>query len=627
MSGADDERGERDVEDVRETLTGESPEISKNMITDTVTFTVNGTIVTVPAEGTLLTALREKLRSTIATTSVKDGCAPQGQCGCCTVWVDGEPRVSCVTPVARVKGRKVTTLEGLDADVRAAWSEALCATGGSQCGFCTPGIIMRLAAKVRREHFRAQDEMGMVAPGAPDAKSFPGATSSRDTPGSSSDRDDIDVVDNALLAHLCRCTGWQTIHEAAVMVRTGQISSHDDTHRDLRRAAERATLEGHAPQVVGLHVALGEGGFADDHAPTLALVAVVAPNTGRIAEQISDVTWVLGDDPAAARKAAGVVPGRKSTIPVSWPIDVPANYQSSVAKPFVRTLRTTWVEPGYLEPDAVWCVPGGEPVGPLTNGGAFGGKVARGTDTEDLGTVARRLADGHGRPVRILLSREDVVRLGPKRPPMALAVRADGSGELWAAKTPGLRQLVDRIAPDWVVHEVSISAEGRSSLGMRAAGWAEIAIMRSAVRDISGRVDRHPRSISMDREYTDYVLAPNGAQAWAGVTDDSVTVRVQCGPVLDDVVLRSYCIGAAHMALGWVRSEGIAVDEFGVPLDLTIRSLGILRAIDMPHVHVEIVPSPRGEPINGSDAVFAAVAAAAWRHAGFPPAWPCSTTV
>jgi CO/xanthine dehydrogenase Mo-binding subunit len=75
------------------------------------------------------------------------------------------------------------------------------------------------------------------------------------------------------------------------------------------------------------------------------------------------------------------------------------------------------------------------------------------------------------------------------------------------------------------------------------------------------------------------------------------------------------------MALGWVRSEGLAVDDAGVPVDLTIRSLGILRAAEMPEVDVEIVPDV-GEPVNGSDAVFAAVAAAAWRHAGHPPRWP-----
>ena len=92
-------------------------------------------------------------------------------------------------------------------------------------------------------------------------------------------------------------------------------------------------------------------------------------------------------------------------------------------------------------------------------------------------------------------------------------------------------------------------------------------------------------------------------------------------PPLDEVVLRSYCIGAAHMALGWVRSEGVAVDGAGEPQDLTIRSFGILRAVDMPPVDVRIEPDD-GPPVNGSDAVFAAVAAAAWRHLGFPPEWP-----
>ena len=56
---------------------------------------------------------------------------------------------------------------------------------------------------------------------------------------------------------------------------------------------------------------------------------------------------------------------------------------------------------------------------------------------------------------------------------------------------------------------------------------------------------------------------------------------MRCGDPLDEVVLRSYCTGAAHMALGWVRSEGLAVGADGVPVDLTIRSFGILRAADI----------------------------------------------
>ena len=69
------------------------------------------------------------------------------------------------------------------------------------------------------------------------------------------------------------------------------------------------------------------------------------------------------------------------------------------------------------------------------------------------------------------------------------------------------------------------------------------------------------------------------------------TIRVAAGDPLDEIVLRSYCIGAAHMALGWVTSEGIAVDEEGEPLDLTIRSFGVLRAVDTPPITVEIEPT------------------------------------
>ena len=70
-------------------------------------LTVDGREVSFPDDGsTLLDLLRERL----GITSAKDGCSPQGQCGCCTVLVDGQPRVSCVTPARRVAGRTITTL-------------------------------------------------------------------------------------------------------------------------------------------------------------------------------------------------------------------------------------------------------------------------------------------------------------------------------------------------------------------------------------------------------------------------------------------------------------------------------------------------------------------------------------
>src|SRR6202034_2209059 len=119
------------------------------------------------------------------------------------------------------------------------------------------------------------------------------------------------------------------------------------------------------------------------------------------------------------------------------------------------------------------------------------------------------------------------------------------------------------------------------------------------------------------------VTAPSGAWAAARILPDgSVEVEVDAGPSLDDVVLRSYCIGAAHQAMGWVRSEGIAVDDDGASRDLTIRSFGILRARDTPPITVATRTKTEGDPVNGSDAVFAAVAASCWRAEGLPPQWP-----
>ena len=105
-------------------------------------FVLDGRAVEVPDDGcSLLEALRDRLH----VRSAKDGCSPQGQCGCCTVLVDGQARVACVTPARRVAGREVTTVEGLDDADR--WAAAFTAAGASQCGFCTPGIVVRLSAR------------------------------------------------------------------------------------------------------------------------------------------------------------------------------------------------------------------------------------------------------------------------------------------------------------------------------------------------------------------------------------------------------------------------------------------------------------------------------------------------
>jgi xanthine dehydrogenase small subunit len=531
-----------------------------------VALVVDGRRLEVPDDGgSLLDVLRERL----GIRTLKDGCSPQGQCGCCTVLVDGQPRVACVTPARRVRGRSITTLDGLDPAERAAWGDAFCATGASQCGFCTPGIVMRLS--------------GLRARGtAPD---------------------DHPAVEQALLAHLCRCTGWRTILDAWAAYGTPARPGAGPP-RDLAAACRRATIEGRTPQRVDPEVPLGQGGFADDTAPADALVAMPDGAGG----------WAVGESVAEARVVAAKVQGRRTTAELRHPIEPPAG-------DWAVTLRTTWVEPAYLELDASWCLPRGGPASPLANGGAFGGKQA--TVVTD---AARHLADRHGRPVRVLLAREDAVRLGAKRPPMAAGVSGDGSGVIRVARTGGVAAAIASVAPGLVVEEVDIPGPPTSATP-RAAGWGEaLALLAGAgVRvDPAGRAAGVIEALADGGRARVAIRSPDGAVARADVVlgaDPRVGVAVSCGDPLDEVTLRSYCVGAAHMALGWVCSEGLAVDEAGEVHDLTIRSFGVLRAVDTPAIEVTVEPSD-SPSVNGSDATFAAVAAAAWLAQGCPPAWP-----
>ena len=498
------------------------------------------------------------LREDLGLTGAKDGCSPQGQCGCCTVLVDGAPRVACVTPVRRVQGREITTVEGLDADVAADWAQAFCAVGASQCGFCTPGIVMRLEGQHPTE----------CAP--------------------------------ALLGHLCRCTGWQTIGEAWELRSAAQTASK--AGRDLAKASARATIEGGVGQMIDPSIVLGGGGgFAADTAPAGALRAV-SDGAGN---------WVVATTLAEARRVAAKTQGRRTTLPPGWPLEIPEG-------DWLVRLQTTWVEPAYLETDASWCLPGGEPSSPVGNGGAFGAKALSGPTRSPVMEAARHLADLHGVPVLASLSREDSVRLGPKRPPVAAGVDANGNGLFRVVATPGIVAAIASVAPGLTIEQVVVPGPPTSA-AIRGAGWVEAAVLMAAATALRRS---HVRGDSVT------VRAPNGAEASAvfDQTAGSIVVEVSCGDPLDIVMLRSYCIGAAHMAYSWVTSESLAVDPAGQPNDLTIRSFGIVRAIDMPNVEVS-VRNDTTTPINGSDAVFAAVAAAVWLEAGLVPRWPTSDKI
>jgi aerobic-type carbon monoxide dehydrogenase small subunit (CoxS/CutS family) len=531
-----------------------------------VRFRCNGVDTSVEAaEGeSLLSVLRERL----GIVSVKDGCAPQGQCGCCTVLVDGEPRVACVTPAVRIEGRSVTTVEGLTPEVRDGLAASFVGSGGSQCGFCTPGIVMRACG------VRARD------------------------------------LDRALAAHLCRCTGWRTIYDAI------RGDTPIDAERDLGAAARRAELEGGVAQIVRADVPLGGAPFADDTAPRDALVAVpLPPGSSADAVEADGLRWVVGPSLLEARTATGKVQGRRTTAEERPPLfeRLPGCPPGGVR------LATSWVEPAYLEPDASWCEPGGVPASPVANGGAFGGKLS-----SRAPSAARELADRLGRPVRVVYAREDVVRLGPKRPPIAAcAVWREGTVHIEGVVANGGAAAFTRewptpyrcgVVAEW--SEVSVNGPPVGT-DARATGLAELAILVDGAIDAAG-IDR--ATLTDDPALLDVcVRVPSGASAGARVHTDvagaieRIEVRVAAGDPLDEIVLRSYALGAAHMALGWVCTESLTVDPgTGEVHDLTIRSFGIVRARDMPPVDISVVTDAR-EPLAGSsDAVFAAVAAATW---------------
>jgi len=153
-----------------------------------ITLTVNGEpeIVDVPSQMTLLQMLREKL----ALTGTKNGCAA-GECGACTVLMNGKPVNSCLVLAVECDGARIVTVEGLAHDGQLdPVQETIVAEGGVQCGFCTPGILVSARALLDR------------------------------TPQPS----DYEIRD-ALVGNLCRCTGYLRIIDAvkeAALEESGQ---------------------------------------------------------------------------------------------------------------------------------------------------------------------------------------------------------------------------------------------------------------------------------------------------------------------------------------------------------------------------------------------------------------------
>jgi xanthine dehydrogenase molybdenum-binding subunit len=440
-------------------------------------------------------SLLEVLRGELRCTTLKDGCAPQGQCGCCLALVDGRPKNSCAVPAEKVEGKSVLTLEGVSEDEKKLYADAFQATAGLQCGFCTPGLVLRIKWLADQDRPLSRAEIA-----------------------------------KALDGHLCRCTGYVKIVDAAELILAAKRGGPWPV------PAEGGGVGARLQRYQGADLALGKRPFVGDldfpgmlhgavvlspHArarllhvdvrSALAAPGVVAVATAKdvpgdrwvgilypdwpilVAEGeevrcVGDVVAaVAAETPRAARAAAELVEARYEPLP---PVLDPAHAiragaprvnpkhenvlsRTRIARGEVdaalaasaHVVTGTWetqrIEHLYLEPESALAVPLadgrlhlysqgqgifddrrqvasvlGEPedrvfVELVPNGGAFGGK-------EDMSVQALTalLARLTGRPVRVTLDREQSIRMHPKRHPMTLTytVGCDALGKLTAAR-------------------------------------------------------------------------------------------------------------------------------------------------------------------------------------------------
>ena len=247
-------------------------------------FTVNGQTVSVgDHHDHLLAALRDELRI----TSPKDGCSPSGQCGCCTVLIDGKARISCQTSLEKAAGAEITTLEGVDEDERQRMADTFAAHGALQCGFCTPGIVMRTVALLGRDKETTRDDAA-----------------------------------RHLGAHLCRCTGYVKILDAVESLAAGETPV----------AITEGGVGGRGVKYEGQELSLGDRGFIDDMEPEGCLHGAVVLSEHARAD-------IMPIEPADALAMPGVVavltaddvPGelRSGLIHKDWPAFIPVGGRTS----------------------------------------------------------------------------------------------------------------------------------------------------------------------------------------------------------------------------------------------------------------------------------------------------------
>jgi len=249
--------------------------------------------------------LLEVLREGCGVVSPKNGCAPEGACGCCLVVIDGRPALSCLRKPEQMAGHDITTLEGLPELTRQTIAKAFVLEGGVQCGFCIPGIVVRASHLI---------EQGKT--------------------------DDRDAIAKALDGHVCRCTGYgriiDAIQTAGEAMRNGGTLPRQEPRRHsffgeefglsrnpaFRRGqcdADGAASNTHGigcstARVGGLQQTLGEKPFVDDmRAPGMLHGAMVLSEHPR-AKVLAIHTEAAATSPGVERIfTARDVPGERGT--------------------------------------------------------------------------------------------------------------------------------------------------------------------------------------------------------------------------------------------------------------------------------------------------------------------------
>ena len=239
--------------------------------------------------------LLEVLREECGVTSAKNGCAPEGACGCCLVMIDGRPALSCLRKPEQMDGHQIVTLDGIPDETRRIIADAFVLEGGVQCGFCIPGIVVRAASLI--EH------------------------------GKTGDRD---AIAKALDGHICRCTGYGRIIDA---IQTAGEAIHDSRqlpeeprrhhffgedyglHRNPKYGDGRGDCVGASLARQGGHEqTLGEKPFVDDMRAPGMLHGAMVPTAHPRARVLKIHTEAAAAMPGIVRVlTAADVPGNRAT--------------------------------------------------------------------------------------------------------------------------------------------------------------------------------------------------------------------------------------------------------------------------------------------------------------------------